>query len=275
MTKKIKTLLSLGVITIVTASNMVPANALVKIDSAKFIPKGVSYLCINGVKYKFPVNSNCINKPSAPGTATDKNECDFGSTEKPVTTSDNNKNNSGCTKKPVTTPDNNKNSSGSTEKPDTTLDNNKNNSGSTEKPDSNTGNNEQSTGNFAAFQQEVLRLVNIERNNRGISSLVLNSSLSNVATIKSQDMINKNYFDHNSPTYGSPFDMMKQFGISYKTAGENIAMGQSTPKEVVTAWMNSEGHRKNILNSSFTDMGVGVAKNSNGTIYWSQMFIGK
>ncbi|RDY23862.1 sporulation protein [Romboutsia maritimum] len=258
MTKKIKTLLSLGVITIVTASNMVPANALVKIDSAKFIPKGVSYLCINGVKYKFPVNSNCINKPSAPGTATDKNEYNSGSTEKPVTT-----------------PDNNQNNSGSTEKPATTSDNNQNNSVSTEKPDSNTGNNEQSAGNFAAFQQEVLRLVNIERNNRGISSLVLNSSLSNVATMKSQDMINKNYFDHNSPTYGSPFDMMKQFGISYKTAGENIAMGQSTPKEVVTAWMNSEGHRKNILNSSFTDIGVGVAKNSNGTIYWTQMFIGK
>ncbi len=61
---------------------------------------------------------------------------------------------------------------------------------------------------------------------------------------KSQDMIDNNYFSHNSPTYGSPFDMLKKFGISYKTAGENIAMGQKTPKEVVNAWMNSEGHRK-------------------------------
>ena len=95
-----------------------------------------------------------------------------------------------------------------------------------------------------------------------------------MATIKSQDMINKNYFDHNSPTYGSPFDMMKQFGVSYRAAGENIAMGQRSPKEVVTAWMNSEGHRKNILNSSFTKIGVGVAQKSNGTLYWTQMFIG-
>ena len=88
-------------------------------------------------------------------------------------------------------------------------------------------------------------------------------------------MIDKNYFDHTSPTYGSPFDMMKQFGISYKSAGENIAMGQNSPKEVVTAWMNSPGHRANILNSSFTDIGVGIAKNSSGSIYWTQMFIGK
>ncbi len=87
-------------------------------------------------------------------------------------------------------------------------------------------------------------------------------------------MVNKNYFSHTSPTYGSPFDMMKQFGISYKTAGENIAMGQKTPSEVVTAWMNSEGHRKNILSSSFTQIGVGVAKNANGQLYWTQMFIG-
>ena len=65
-------------------------------------------------------------------------------------------------------------------------------------------------------------------------------------------MINKNYFDHTSPTYGSPFDMMKKFGISYRTAGENIAKGQRTPQEVMNSWMNSSGHRANILNSSFT-----------------------
>jgi uncharacterized YkwD family protein len=130
-------------------------------------------------------------------------------------------------------------------------------------------------GNFSAFQKEVVDLVNVERTNRGLNPLKLDEKLSNVATTKSQDMIDKNYFDHNSPTYGSPFDMMKQFGISYKSAGENIAMGQKSPKEVVTAWMNSQGHRENILNSSFTDIGVGIAKNSSGSIYWTQMFIGK
>ena len=88
-------------------------------------------------------------------------------------------------------------------------------------------------------------------------------------------MINKGYFDHTSPTYGSPFDMMQQFGISYRSAGENIAMGQRTPQEVMNSWMNSSGHRANILNSSFTTLGVGIAKDANGTIYWTQMFIGK
>ena len=115
----------------------------------------------------------------------------------------------------------------------------------------------------------------MERSKRGLSELSFNTELSNVATLKSQDMINKNYFDHTSPTYGSPFDMMKQFNISYRTAGENIAKGQRTPAEVVNSWMNSSGHRANILNANFTDIGIGVAKSSNGTLYWTQMFIGK
>ena len=105
-------------------------------------------------------------------------------------------------------------------------------------------------------------------------TLTLDSKLSSVATKKSQDMIDKNYFNHTSPTYGSPFDMMKKFGISYRTAGENIAKGQRTPQEVMNAWMNSSGHRANILNASFTKLGVGIAKDSNGRLYWTQMFIG-
>ena len=83
---------------------------------------------------------------------------------------------------------------------------------------------------------------------------------------------NKNYFDHTSPTYGSPFDMMKSFGISYNAAGENIAMGQTTPEQVVTSWMNSEGHRANILNGEFTHIGVGYVADGN---VWTQQFIKK
>jgi uncharacterized YkwD family protein len=131
------------------------------------------------------------------------------------------------------------------------------------------------TGDFGAYQQEVLNIVNKERTSRGLSALKFNTEVSKVATLKSQDMIDKGYFDHNSPTYGSPFDMMKKFGITYRSAGENIAMGQKTPQEVMTAWMNSEGHRKNILNSSFTEIGIGIAKDSNGRLYWTQMFIGR
>ncbi|MFL0197430.1 CAP domain-containing protein [Clostridium sp. WILCCON 0269] len=127
--------------------------------------------------------------------------------------------------------------------------------------------------NISAEASEVIRLVNVERSKNGLSALKANNELSKVATIKAQDMIDKGYFDHTSPTYGSPFDMMKKFGISYTAAGENIAYGQKNAAEVMNSWMNSPGHRANILNSNFTEIGVGVAKDKNGTPYWVQMFI--
>ncbi len=122
-----------------------------------------------------------------------------------------------------------------------------------------------------AYESEVVRLVNEARKQNGLSPLTTNWELSRVARYKSQDMVDKRYFSHTSPTYGSPFDMMKAFGISYRTAGENIAYGQRTPQEVVNAWMNSPGHRANILNGSFTQIGVGYVAAGN---YWTQMFIG-
>lgn len=122
-----------------------------------------------------------------------------------------------------------------------------------------------------AYEKQVVDLVNKERAANGLAPLTLNEKLCGVARTKSQDMKDLGYFSHTSPTYGSPFDMMKSFGISYRTAGENIAMGQRTPEEVVNAWMNSPGHRANILNPSFTQIGVGYVANGN---YWTQMFIG-
>lgn len=124
-----------------------------------------------------------------------------------------------------------------------------------------------------SIEDEVIRLVNIERSKNGLAPLSKNWELSRVARYKSQDMINKNYFSHTSPTYGSPFDMMKNFGIKYSTAGENIAYGQKTAQEVMNAWMNSSGHRKNILSPNYTQIGVGLATNSSGVRYWTQMFI--
>lgn len=124
-----------------------------------------------------------------------------------------------------------------------------------------------------SLENEVIRLTNIERSKRGLPALKSNWQLSRCARYKSQDMINKNYFAHQSPTYGSPFDMIESFGIRMASGGENIAMGQRTPKEVVTAWMNSPGHRGNILSTAFTEIGVGCAKSKNGTYYWTQMFI--
>ncbi|MFB5759163.1 CAP domain-containing protein [Paenibacillus medicaginis] len=120
------------------------------------------------------------------------------------------------------------------------------------------------------FTAQVIALVNQERSKAGLKPLTSHANLSNMALEKAKDMSKNNYFDHNSPTYGSPFDMMKKFGISYSYAGENIAMGQQTPEEVMKDWMNSEGHRKNIMSPNFTLIGIGYY---NG--YWVQEFVGK
>lgn len=124
-----------------------------------------------------------------------------------------------------------------------------------------------------AFEQEVIRLVNEERAKAGLKPLTENWELSRVARFKSEDMATKKYFSHTSPTYGSPFTMMKNFGIRYSYAGENIAYGQKSAAEVMKGWMNSPGHRQNIMNSNYTQIGVGYVQNSNGTPYWTQMFI--
>lgn len=123
------------------------------------------------------------------------------------------------------------------------------------------------------LEDQVITLVNNERAKRGLTTLTKNWQLSRVARYKSQDMINKSYFSHTSPTYGSPFTMMQNFGIRFSAAGENIAMGQSTPQAVMNAWMNSPGHRSNILSPSYNQIGVGMAKSSSGVVYWTQMFI--
>lgn len=122
-----------------------------------------------------------------------------------------------------------------------------------------------------AFEKRVGELVNAERAKAGLKPLVLDESLSLKAREKSRDMAKNNYFSHNSPTYGTPFEMMQSMGITYRSAGENIAMGQRSPEAVVEAWMNSPGHRTNILSPSFTHLGVGYIADGN---YWTQWFIG-
>lgn len=125
---------------------------------------------------------------------------------------------------------------------------------------------------ISAFAAEVIKLTNRERLDAGLSILEIDNTLSTVAREKSREMNAKNYFSHTSPTYGSPFDMMAQYGVTYRSAAENIAHGQRSPQEVVQAWMNSEGHRQNILNGGFTHIGVGFEQNG---YYWTQMFIRK
>lgn len=141
-------------------------------------------------------------------------------------------------------------------------------------PASKPGSSQTAGSSYSAFQNEVVRLVNVERAKNGLAALSIDASITKTATLKSQDMAKNNYFSHTSPTYGSPFDLMKQYGVSYRFAGENIAMGQASPAQVMNDWMNSQGHRENILKSSYTKIGVGVAQNANGTYYWTQHFIG-
>ncbi|MBO9128478.1 CAP domain-containing protein [Bacillus sp. 165] len=218
----------------------------------------------------FVINNGHIVKPPTNngnngGTVTPPaNNDDNGETVTPPT-------NNGDNGETVTPPTNN-GDNGETVTPPT---NNGNNGGTVTPPANNSDNGETvtpPTGSLSQFEQKVVDLTNAERAKYGLAALKVDTALSNVARIKSQDMLNKNYFSHTSPTYGSPFDMMKQFGISYRTAGENIAMGQRTPEEVVQAWMNSSGHRANILNNTYTHIGVGYVAQKN---IWTQMFISK
>ncbi|MGM8215944.1 CAP domain-containing protein [Bacillaceae bacterium W0354] len=124
------------------------------------------------------------------------------------------------------------------------------------------------------FELKVLELVNVERDKHGLAPLEYSKEVSIVARDKSWDMANNGYFNHESPTYGSPFEMMDAYGVDYWAAGENIAKGHRSPEQVMEGWMNSEGHRANILQENFTHLGVGFVKKG-GTYYWTQMFIGK
>lgn len=130
------------------------------------------------------------------------------------------------------------------------------------------------TSNMNSDEKEVFDLINKQRTNNGLAALKNDSEVQRVARIKAQDMVDNNYFSHTSPTYGSPFYMLKSFKISYKTAGENIA-GNSSNSSAVTAWMNSSGHKANILNSNFNYTGIGVVSSPKYGKMYVQLFIGK
>jgi len=133
-------------------------------------------------------------------------------------------------------------------------------------PPSNTSNEKHA---LSATEIQMVQMVNEERVKAGVKPLEVDVNLAYVARIKSKDMSDNNYFSHTSPTYGSPFDMMRSFGISYRGAAENIAKSYSL-QSAHTGLMNSEGHRRNILNPNLTHIGIGI---HNG--YYTQMFISK
>lgn len=127
---------------------------------------------------------------------------------------------------------------------------------------------QKSQSSVSEYATQVASLVNQERSKAGLPALRIDNSLSKLALDKAVDMYNNQYFDHTSPTYGSPFDMMRAYGVQFGYAGENIAMGQQSPQQVMKDWMNSQGHRENILNPHYTTIGVAYYHG-----YWVQEFI--
>jgi uncharacterized YkwD family protein len=125
---------------------------------------------------------------------------------------------------------------------------------------------------LSADEQQMLNLVNQERKQSGLNELRIHEGLVKLARLKSKDMIDLGYFAHQSPTYGSPFDMMRNAGIAYSYVGENLA-GAPTAARAHTSLMNSPGHRANILNPNYTHVGIGIVNGGNYGKMFTQMFI--
>ncbi|RNF39988.1 S-layer homology domain-containing protein [Planococcus salinus] len=126
-----------------------------------------------------------------------------------------------------------------------------------------------STGSVA---HETIPLVNQERANANLTALEEDPELTRIAQLKAEDMAENDYFEHTSPTYGEPWEMAVALGYPTNQVGENIAGGYKSPGETVAAWMDSQGHRENILRASYTHIGVGYAEDQDGFPYWVHMF---
>ncbi len=147
--------------------------------------------------------------------------------------------------------------------------NNNGNTGSENNGNNNTSKPDNSVSSESQYISEVVRLVNAERAKEGLAALQIDSSLNSAAQVRAKEIVTS--FSHTRPNGSNCFTALSEAGIKYNGSGENIAYGQKTPAEVVNAWMNSAGHRANIMSSKFTKIGVGC-HNSNGTYYWSQFF---
>lgn len=132
----------------------------------------------------------------------------------------------------------------------------------------------ENTSELVKEEQEILDLINQKREEAGLNKLKIDDDLQNVCRIKAEEMVEKEYFSHTSPKFGTPFEMLKKEGIEYKVAGENIA-GNSDNEKAVEAWMNSENHKSNILNKAYNYTGVAVVDSKKYGKIYVQMFIGR
>jgi uncharacterized YkwD family protein len=131
------------------------------------------------------------------------------------------------------------------------------------------------TGGLSAAEKRMVDLINNQRSRAGLAPLQVDKSLLEVARLKSTDLIIRNYFSHTSPHYGTPMEMMRNFGISFRWAGENLAFNSCIERAHGNLMTSAQGHRENILNANYTHIGLGIRQKSNGTYYITQMFIGR
>ncbi len=125
--------------------------------------------------------------------------------------------------------------------------------------------------NVHPYVLKVVELVNKERKSAGLNPVTLNTDATTAAQVRAEE--SSVFFSHTRPNGTSFATALKDAGVSYRSCGENIAWGQKTPEQVMEGWMNSTGHRANILNASYTEIGVGFYQNASGVNYWSQLFI--
>lgn len=205
-------------------------------------------------------NTTDSNTPDSNLPGTDRPETDTPGTDKPETDK----------------PDTGNSSNPGTSDPDTEIPGTGNPDTSvpgTDKPDTSIPDTEDSEADsYHAYVKQVVNLVNAERAKAGLAPLTIDSSVQAAAQVRAKEC--EQSFSHTRPNGSSFSTALKEQNVSYRRAGENIAWGQRTPEEVVNAWMNSEGHRANIMNGNFTKIGVGYYQNAKGVNYWSQLFIG-
>ena len=156
--------------------------------------------------------------------------------------------------------------SGETEKPDTSKPVTPDNS----TPETETPEEDNSQSDYHAYVLRVVELVNEERAKAGLNPLILQENITEAAQVRAIETVTS--FSHTRPDGRHFTTALKEAGVSYRGAGENIAWGQKTPEQVMNGWMNSAGHRANILNEKYTSIGVGYYQNGSGVNYWTQLF---
>lgn len=231
------------------------------VNGAKIVIPGCNQ-SVNGVKVVIQ-SGNQSGNSCKPSTSTTEEKAPATTEQKKEQSTEQTPSTEQSTQKPST---------GGTSKPDTDQPSSK---PETTTPDSNAGTTEEDTkkpetdSENLSYAEQVVKLVNVERAKVGLHALTIDTGVTAAANIRAKEIVTS--FSHTRPDGRKFSTVLTDNGIRYTGAGENIAWGQRSPEEVVSAWMNSEGHRANILNAKYTKIGVGYL-NASGRNYWVQLF---